>query len=389
MLPPPPRLSLSVGARLALFYAAIFFAVGIHLPFWPLWLASRGMSATEIGLLLAASLWARVFANPIVGHIADSTGHRKRLMVILTAASIGLFVLFAVTNGFWPLLVLCVLFGGAFAAIMPLGENLAMLVTYAQRLDYGRIRLWGSLTFILAAVAGGRLLVDYPPSTILWAILAGLGATLVACLFLPEAPARTTDARPFRGLLSNPSFWLFLAATGLIHASHSVYYGFATLHWHSVGLESDLIGWLWAEAVLAEVVLFAFSGWVVARLGPTWLLILGAAGGVVRWTALGLSTAVPVLAAEQVLHALTFGATHLGAMHFIARAAPAHISARAQALYSSISMGASLGIAMLASGGLYDKLGGQAFLVSAALAFGGLLGTLLLSRRWDGKQLVL
>ncbi|MBF0130405.1 MAG: MFS transporter, partial [Alphaproteobacteria bacterium] len=124
-------------------------------------------------------------------------------------------------------------------------------------------------------------------------------------------------------------------------------------------------------------------------LGPAGLLMLGAAGAVVRWTALGLSSAIPVLVVEQTLHALTFGATHLGAMHFIARAAPPGVSAQAQALYSSIGMGASLGIAMLVSGGLYDRLGGYAFLACTVLALGGFVACVFLFRRWNGGRLEL
>src|SRR3546814_10848843 len=100
-----------------------------------------------------------------------------------------------------------------------------------------------------------------------------------------------------------------------------------------------MIGLLWAEGVIAEVLLFACGAKVVQRLGPARMLLLGALAGVVRWTLLAASTDLAVLFAAQALHAFTFGAAHLGAIAFIARAAPAGLSATAQTLYTTLAMG--------------------------------------------------
>lgn len=377
------------GLRLSFMYAGLFVAVGIHLPFWPVWLESRGLGPAEIGAVLAATLWARMVASPVAAHVVDRTGQRKTAMLALAAASLALFALCGVVEGFWPLLVVNTLAGAAFAAMMPLSDSLTLLIAYSRRLDYGRIRLWGSITFIGASVVGGGLLLARPPVMILWALLAGLVATLVACLFLPATAHDhgPTAGKPFRGLLRHRLFRLFLVTGCLIQASHSVYYGFATLHWQRAGLSGNVIGALWAEAVIAEVVLFAFSNRVVARVGPAGLMLIGGLCAVVRWMVIGLGTSLPVLAAEQLLHAATFGATHLGAMHFIVRAAPPGTSARAQAMYSSVAMGATLGLAMLASGRLYEAFGSGAFLASAALAAIGSGAAAVLARAWNGGRL--
>ena len=119
--------------------------------------------------------------------------------------------------------------------------------------------------------------------------------------------------------------------------------------------------------------------------GPPGLLILAGLAGILRWSVLAASTALPVLIAVQALHALTFGAAHLGAMHFIARAAPPGLSATAQGLYSAVSGGIAMGLAMLAAGVLYDAAAGRAFLAMAALSGGGLaLAIVLRGRRRRG-----
>ena len=145
-----------------------------------------------------------------------------------------------------------------------------------------------------------------------------------------------------------------------------------------------MIGWLWAEGVIAEVVLFAVGATLVRRLGPVTLIALGGIGGVVRWTVTALSTDLSVLVWVQALHALTFGATHLGAIHFIARSVPTALSATAQSLYSATVAGLVAGVAMGVSGKMYAAFGGHAYLLMAAFAALGAAVALVVLRPRDG-----
>lgn len=380
----------SVPFRIALFYAAVFLVIGVHVPFWPVWLKSRGLGPGEIGLILSLATWIRALAPLLVAQAIDRRGERKRPMVALVAATLVAYGLFPLAHGFWPILAVTAIAAVCFSAVVPLGENLAMLNARDHGFDYGRVRLWGSLTFIVAAVAAGRLLVGRDEDLILWLILATLALTVVATAALPgtsAAPAARTGRSPILELLSRPVFVIFLVAVGLIQASHAAYYGFATIHWRAAGLSDDVIGALWAEGVIAEIVLFAFSGAVVRRIGPVRLMLLGAAAGIVRWGVLGSTTDLATLVAVQWLHALTFAATHLGAMHFLARAVPREHSATAQTLYAALGVGALMGLAMIVSGAIYGALGGAAFHAMAALSVLGALAGLVLARSWrDGAR---
>ncbi len=365
--------------------------MGVYLPFWPVWLKGRGLDAGEIGLLLAITIWTKVLASPAMAQIANRLGERRRVMVALSVAALASYALFGIADGFWQLALVAVLIGATLPPMMPLGENMTMLASRARGLDYGRIRLWGSLSFILASWGGGQWLAGRPESAILWLVLAGLGLTVVACWSLPDirpAPA-PPRAKPVRGLLRQPVFLLFLATVSLIQSSHGMLYGFGTLHWRAAGLSDGAIGLLWAEGVLAEVVLFAFSGRVVRRVGVVPLMLIAAAAGVARWTVTALSADLGVLLAVQLLHALTFGATHLAAMHFIQRAVPEEVSATAQGLYSAIAMGVVLASVIMASGGLYAGAGGHAFFAMTAMSVLGGMSAVALGRRWRGEELSL
>ncbi len=374
--------------RLSLFFAAYFMIVGVQLPFWPVWLQSRGMSAAEIGFLLAAATWLKI-ANPLIAGLVDRSGERKRPIIALAVLALGAAGLFMLPGGFWYLLGVSAFFALAWSTLNPLADSLTMMTSQQQNLDYGRIRLWGSVTFVLAAVGGGRWLAGRSEDWILWLILGGLVLTVLAALALPDSRVvqRPTRRPKVRRFLRAPSFLLFLGAAALTQASHVVLYGFGTIHWRTVGLSDDVIGLLWAEGVIAEIILFAYSAWVLKKIGPVGLLIVAAGAGALRWAVMPLTSDVYILALLQPLHGATFGAAHLGAIHFIARAAPPELSATAQSLYSSLALGIAFGVAMPLAGLLYGTLGALAYAAMSVMCLAGLGLALVLWRRWDGGEI--
>ncbi|MCG8694380.1 MAG: MFS transporter [Minwuiales bacterium] len=381
--------SLSVSARLAWFYGALFLSVGVHMPYFPLFLQSRGLDAVQIGFLLGAARWAQMVTSPWIARVADRRRERKRPLILLAVASMAAFALYGLGHGFAAMLLPAILTAILFPPLMPLGDNLTMMAAYARKLDYGRIRLWGSVTFIAASFGGGLLLEGRDP-TLIWIMILGcLGLTALSTLTLPDMrPAASGGAGiSMWRLLRNRVYLLFLFSAGANMAGHTVLYAFGTLHWQAAGLSGGQIGWLWAEGVIVEIGLFAISGTLIARFGPARLLQLACLAGVLRWTIMGLSTDFWVLVASQVLHGVTFAVAHLAAMHFLTRSAPPGLSATTQSLYTAIGSGAAMGVGLIVSGYLYDWFGGGAFFFMAALCLAGTAGAVLLARRWDGEAL--
>ena len=174
-----------MAARFSFYYAAIFLAVGIHLPFWPAWLKYRGLDATEISLILSVGVWIRAFANPMVAHFADRSGAHKRIIMISAAGGVVTYALFGLANGFWALFAVNILASAMFMTLIPLGENLASRASVDHHFDYGRVRLWGSLTFIVAAYIGGWVIDKAGDASILWMIVAAMIAAFIAGFGLP------------------------------------------------------------------------------------------------------------------------------------------------------------------------------------------------------------
>ncbi len=362
--------------RLSLFYAAYFAMIGILMPFWPVWLEAKGLTPANIGLVIGSATFVRVFFNPLVAHVADRRGTRQPIIALMAVFAVIFFSLFFVTNNFWPILLVTILFSSCWGAMQPLGESLTMLSAKENGFEYGRVRLWGSLAFIATAIIAGRVLSDTTPDAIMVMIFASVVLMFAVTLFLPNmrTSKATGSSFPIAPLLCNKAFLLVLIAAALIQSSHAVYYGFGTIHWQKVGISDTVIGVLWAEGVIAEVILFSMGAAVLRCTGPMQLIILGGAAGILRWLGTGLDDSLPALFILQALHGLTFGATHLGVIYFISDKVPEELSATALSLYSVVVMGLAMGLMVMASGQLYGALGGQAYFVVAVMAaIGGLL----------------
>ena len=377
--------------RFSLYFGALFFAVGIQMPFFPLFLSGRGLEAAEIGLVLAIGQWIRVGANPIIAQIADRRGDRRRPLNLLIVGATLAFALYGWSHSFAAIIAVAMLFSLFMAPVMPLGDNLAMLAAGRSGMDYGRVRLWGSVTFIFGSMGAGWVL-DGRSSELVWVmVLAAFAVAAAVSFLLPDirAPkAKGSVFGPFR-LLRHPLFVLFLVASAANMASHAVLFAFGTLHWRSLGHSDFQIGILWALATVAEIVFFVLSRRLVARFTAPTLLAMALAAGALRWLMTAWVTHVVGLMAVQALHAFTFAAAHLGAMHFLTRSAPPEYSASAQSLNAAIGGGAAMGIGLMASGVLYGNLGGDAFLVMAAISAVGFVAALWLGRHWDGGPLAI
>ena len=206
------------AVRLAIFYAAFFTVIGALQPFWPLWLAAKGLNATEIGVVLAIGVGAKVIGQPLAAHVADRRGERRRPMLALATASLLAFALFAFAESFWPLVLVSLLFFSLWPPVMSLGESLTVRAAHDGGFQYGRVRLWGSLAYIVTALVAGGILARAPAGAVFWITLGGVASTALACALLPDVRGEPSLSRglPLVEVLRRRSFVLMLTACGLI-----------------------------------------------------------------------------------------------------------------------------------------------------------------------------
>ena len=294
---------------------------------------------------------------------------------------------------FLALLLVGLVWGCIWSPTMALYDGVLVNEAKARGFVYGKLRVFGSITFIAGTLICGVAVDRYGPPSVLFVGWAGIFCLLPLALALPrgEGHARKGPAAApfgFGELFRSKSFLLFLVAAGFCQSSHAVLYSFGTLTWRRAGIDDVTISLLWGESVAVEIGLMLVSGWLMQRIGVTGLIGLGLGCGMLRWTAMAYTTDLPALILLQALHAGTFAACHLGAMAFIQRALPSNGTALGQSIYYGLGTGATQAVIYQFAGLLYERFGQQAFLGMTAISAIGMICLLTLARRWDGGLLV-
>jgi MFS transporter, PPP family, 3-phenylpropionic acid transporter len=366
----------ALNFRLCFFMSFLFLGLGVQLPFLPLWLADRGLSTTEIAAVLSGQILIRALGAPLGTFLADR--YRRpvpliRLLPLLCAAS---YLLLSFMHGFAAIFLVAVLAAVFLSPVGPIAENFAMVESAKAGLDYGRQRLWASISFIVGTLMSGFALEVMATSTAVLLIAVSYAALGLAGFALPDAKpgkiagqavthARAGDVlRLFRSRV----FIIFLLAVSIAQASHAMLYGFGSLHWEQLGISKGMIGILWGIGVSAEVVFFFFSGRFIPRFAPILLILIGCLLGTLRWTATAFDPQLWLLVALQTLHAATFALTHFGTLHFLMQNVPDTLRNSAQGLYAACSAGLFLMLATVAAGPLFEAFAGRAYLAMAAMS---------------------
>ena len=367
---PPPRLGFA--PRLALLYAAIFVLGGVQLPFFPLWLEAKGLDAATIGLALAVPMVVRVLAIPLAAREADKRDALRAALMVATGASVAGYLLLAFAEGAPAILAAFALASLAYTPVMPLTDAYALKGLGQRGRAYGPVRLWGSAAFIAGNFAAGFATDVMAPRHLIWLIVAGVAVVALSTLPLEplSTPAIEAPAAPRKTLLRDPVFLAVVIGGSLIQSSHALFYGFSALAWRARGLDGGAIAALWALGVVAEIALFALQGRLPRAVTANALLLVGALGAALRWSIMALDPPVAALPFLQLLHAASFGATHLGALTFIARHAPSGQAASAQGYYA-IAQGVAMAAATGMSGWLYGAFGTAAYGAMALAAIAG------------------
>jgi PPP family 3-phenylpropionic acid transporter len=316
----------------------------------------------------------RIFAIPALTGVADRhDALRGALIATSVAATLG-YALLGFMDGLLAIAVFYALVSLAFTPTMPLADAFALKGLARIGGAYGRVRLWGSGAFLVGSFLAGVAIDLIPARDLIWLVVAAMALSASAAVMLtpmPPDPAPAASAPPgAQGLLRNRLFLVGIGTASLTNASHALYYGFSTLDWTAAGIDGTAIGVLWAIGVLAEIVLFALAGRLPVWIGPIELLLIGAGGAVLRWTAMAFDPPVAMLPVLQVLHAASFGANHLGAIMLISKIAPHGQAATAQG-YFSIALGLTMAVTTSLSGWLFARYGDLAY---AAMALSGLAG---------------
>lgn len=357
---------------LALSYFTYFFSYSIYLPFWSVWLKGEGIAPETIGILLGAGLVARFLGSLLIAPRVKDPSYLITALRLLALLSLAFAIGFCFGNGWAWLMLVIAGFNLIFSPLVPLTDALAATWQRQITLDYGRVRLWGSLAFVVGSALTGKLVSVWGHNAILYSLLLSILVMLLGMMLkpsvMPQGVARIQNeaSRSWRELLREGPVWRFLLCVTLLQGAHAGYYSFASIYWQEAGYSAATIGYLWSLGVVAEVIIFASSNFLFRRWNARNLLLLSAVCGLVRWGLMASTTEIGMLLLIQVLHCGTFTVCHLAAMRFIAARQGTEVI-RLQAVYSALAMGGGIAVMTVLAGFLFEHLQGGVFWVMAAV----------------------
>ncbi|MEI7757733.1 MAG: MFS transporter [Bacteroidota bacterium] len=371
--------------RLSRFYFFYYFFVGSFVPYWGIYLQSENFSPSSIGILLSLFQISRIVAPNFWGWLADHTGYRVKWIKLTSFLGlIGFIGVFWAKGFFWIFLVMSAL--SLFtSSTLPLAESLTLAHLATTDGHYSRIRLWGSIGFIVASLFLGYLIDFQGINILLWILLIAQAIIFFLSNTIPETQDiqhKTNDLSIWK-IIKTPSVIALLVGCTLMVSAHGVLYNFYSIYLKDHGYSSGTIGWLWAVGVICEILIFMAMPKILQRFSLKAILLMSLFLGVIRFILIGVSPDhLYLLFIAQMFHAATFGSFHAASIEVIAYYFKGRNQTRGQAIYNSVAYGIGGTIGGLGGGYLIQYLGGQLGFMIAAIS--PLIGFVVI---WFGLKL--
>ncbi len=369
----------AAGLRISLLYATFFGGIGFFMPYFPLWLLGRGLSEREIGMVLAVGPLTRVFAAPLAAQLADRVRDVGLVLALTSMGMVAGVVALGLAPSFgWLLLamVFCAMFWGPTGALTE--AFTAGVIHRRPSLQYGRMRLWGSISFMVASIGGGFIVDRIAPANIIWAQLLFIAPAAAAAILLlrwmraETAPRAVPDAMSEQpGSQRTATLALAILGYTVIQASHMMVMNFGSIHWQKLGFSGGFLGAAWSVGVVLEIgLLFAASNFVSTAKSAFLILAMSGAVAAFRWLVLAHDVPGWVILIVQASHGFTYGLAHVSTMFLLARFGNPSGRARLQGWMAS-SIAATSAAASWLSGVLYANYGQTGFLGMIPIAIAG------------------
>ena len=363
-------MSHSLHKNFSRFYFIYYFFVGVFVPYWGLYLQSEQFTPVEIGILMSVFQISRIFAPNFWGWLADHTAKRTVWIRLNTILGVLGFIAVFWAKGFWPMLLVMSALSLFTSSTMPLSESLTLAHLANTKGHYSRIRMWGSVGFIVASITLGYLIDWAGISSLLWAILIVQITLFLLTFSLTEvkvAPHHTDHSSVWK-ILSNPAVVALLLGCALMLTAHGVLYNFYSIYLAEHGYSKGMIGLLWSVGVICEIGVFMLMPAMMRRFSLKKIILLSLALAVLRFSIIGLAVDYLILILiAQSLHAATFGSFHAATVELIARFFNGRHQAKGHAIYNSVTYGLGGAIGGIAGGYALQGLGGELTFLLAAV----------------------
>lgn len=319
-------------------YFTYFSVLALVVPFLAVFLDGRGFNSREIGELLAIFTATKIIGPTMWANAADKSGNLKGIIQLGALLALLVFSLLFYVQSYWPIAFVLAVFSLFWTGIQPQLEVMTLASIRRSAHIYARIRLWGSIGFIITVTLAGEILVTYHSEAFVlmgWLILLAL--FISSCLLKQKSrasivPVSSADAIASR--LKEHSFVLFFIAGLLLQLSFGAYYSFFALYLRDLGYPSLSIGLFISLGAVAEIGIFVVAGRLYQRYGPRLLLSFSLLATGVRWYITGhFADTALILFVAQLIHAASFGLYHTASIQYLQQHFSVKQQNRAQAIY--------------------------------------------------------
>lgn len=366
--------------RLAAMFFTLLIPGGTYIPYFPLWLERHDFGPEEIAVILSAPMFLRVVTTPFFTALADKARDRADVYIVLVAASAVVSAGYFLKPDYAVVLIVSLVLAAVWTPHSPIADSLALSGVRRFGANYTRMRIWGSISFLLSNLAGGFILAASSAEMVPAIVFAAFCLTLAAGFFAPRlgrprraSPLSASGIQAAAPRLLNSYFLYFALGTGVIIASHSFINSFASIYWRSIGIGDSVIGMLWGFGVVCEIGMFFVFNRLFGAVPVVTLMIAAALGAALRWTLFPLiwplGLGISGFFAVQALHAVSTALVLIGLQKMIGETISDGQTGAAQgiAYFSNYFFTA---VVTLASGPLYAHFGfdGAYVMVPVALA---------------------
>ena len=370
----PSPLLRHLGLRVSILYAALYLHYGFF-NFLPLWLTSRGSTPAEIGTLMAIPLGLRLI---LVAPFSARAGRHQRVRSSIAVTAIvaaALVCTLMLAQGPIARAIVVILFSMVWDQIPVLTDAYATMAVRSRSLDFGRLRVWGSIGLVVSYQLAGWL-IGFATISPLPLLAAGfLTLTAAASAIVPSdallAKHQVAEAAGWREILVDRPLIGALIAASLVMGSHGVVNSFGAIQWTAAGHTPREVGLLSGVAVAAEIVGFIIGSKLLGNRDPRWLIAVAALVAAFRWMLMMLNPSLPVLVCAQGLQAITAIGPLLAPALMIARRVPSRLNAGAQGL-NALLLGGVLAVVTATSGMLWAGGAGRAYAIMIVIALAAL-----------------
>jgi len=354
-------------------YFIYFGVMGIFLPYFNLYCYHLNFSGFQIGTLSALRSVVMIMFTLIWSVLADRLQIRKPLYILCNFISTMIWAFFFFATDFKAMLVITIFYAVFYAPIISFLEAFTMDVLGLEKKSYGRLRVWGSMAFIITVIVLGRIIDLYSVEIIIALIFCGSLIQAAVSTKIPDVRIKKDASFTLQAkVLLKKRVGVFLFCAFLMLVSHATYYGFFSIHLENMGYGNTFIGIAWALATISEVMVMIKSDWIFKRFSMENVLVFSFMVAALRWFAFFWAKSPPAILLLQMLHALTYGTFHVASILYIDALAPAETKTLGQAANNAVTYGLGLMVGFFVSGYFFESLGSFGlFFTSGFIALGG------------------